>query len=143
MGGLCVARALVTAVIGVTSICVNTPARAGDPAGFVPPMSVSQIMIFVSRPIMARGSAASTFGIRYERSSPGYPDSAARFSAPLRHHSLIELQFTRGAAPRMQFGPRVTWDMGRARLTPTSLATAVWPMSIQPQTAAAPALGLP
>jgi hypothetical protein len=32
----------------------------------------------------------------------------------------------------MQFGPKVTWDLGRRQLEPTGLARSLWSMSAQP-----------
>ena len=123
-----IAAVLIGAVVGGRCL----PAHAAELAGFVPQYPGSQLMVYVSRAIGAHGAGASTFGLRYERATPLTVDPAARYCAPLRHRSLVELQFGRGMAPRMQFGPRVTWDMGRRRLEPTSLALAAWPLAIQP-----------
>jgi hypothetical protein len=132
MGGLYAPRMVAVALFGAVTCGQCLPATAGELAGYVPPNPGSQLMLYVSRAIGAHGPGASTFGLRYERAAPLSVDPAARYSAPLRHRSLVELQFGRGMAPRMQFGPRVTWDMGRRRLGPTSLALAPWPLAIQP-----------
>jgi hypothetical protein len=132
MGGLCMPRMVAAVLIGTGAGALCLPARAGELAGYAPAYPGSQLMVYVSRAIGAHGAGASTFGLRYERMTPLSLDPAARYCAPLRHRSLVELQFGRGMAPRMQFGPRVTWDMGRRRLGPTSLALAPWPMAIQP-----------
>jgi hypothetical protein len=132
MGGLYVPRMAAAVLIGAGACGPCVPARAAELAGYVPPYPGSQLMVFVSHAIGVHGAGASTFGLRYERATPLSRDPAARYSTPLRHRSLVELQFGRGMAPRMQFGPRVTWDMGRRRLEPTSLALAPWPMAIQP-----------
>ncbi|HEV7431992.1 MAG TPA: hypothetical protein VGN77_03045, partial [Steroidobacteraceae bacterium] len=68
--------------------------------------------------------------------SPAVSDPATRFCAPLAHRSLIDLQFARGAGPRMQFGPRVTWDISRGRIAPTNMVHP-WLMSTAPATPAA------
>ena len=136
MGRLCVARGWVVALMGVATCCDTAPARAGDLGGFVPSYSGSQVMLYVSWPLGAHGTRPDTFGFRYERSTPGSTDPGARFCAPLAHHSLIDLQFTRGAAPRMQFGPRVTWDISRGRLAPTNMLHP-WLMTMPPATPAA------
>lgn len=140
MRGLCMPRLVAAVLIGAGTFGQWQPARASELAGFVPPYPHTQVMVYVSRAIGAHGAGASTFGLRYERATPLSLDPAARFCAPLRHRSLVELQFGRGMAPRMQFGPRVTWDMGRRRLGPTSLALVPWPMAIQtpPGTSATP-----
>lgn len=131
MGGLYTPRTVVAVLIGASACWLSSPALAGDLAGFVPGNPGSQIMLFVTRAIGARGPGASTFGLRYERATPLSSDPGARYCAPLRHRSLVELQFGRAMAPRMQFGPQVTWDMGRRNLGPTSLAATAWPMAIQ------------
>jgi len=132
MGGLKAPRMAAAVLIGAGSCGLCLPAHAGELAGYVPPYPGSQLTVFVSRAIGAHGPGASTFGLRYERATSLSQDPAARYSTPLRRRSLVELQFGRGMAPRMQFGLRVTWDMGRRRLEPTSLALAPWPMAIQP-----------
>ena len=131
MGGLCRPQTVAAVLIGASVTWLNSPTLAGDPAGFVPRYPGSQIMLYMTRAIGAHGAGASTFGLRYERATPVSSDPGAYFCAPLRHRSLVELQFGRGMAPRMQFGPKVTWDMGRRKLEPTSLAATAWPMSIQ------------
>ena len=119
MGRLCLARGCALALIGVAAYCA-VPVDAADAAGFVPSYSGSQVMLYVSWTFGARSARPDAFGFRYERSAPTSTDPGARFCAPLAHHSLIDLQFARGAAPLMQFGPRVTWDISRGRLGPTN-----------------------
>jgi hypothetical protein len=132
MGGLYTPRMVAAVLIGAGACGQCPPAHAGELAGFVPTYPSSQLMVYVSRAIGAHGAGASTFGLRYERMTPLSLDPAARYYAPLRHRSLVELQFGHAMAPRMLFGPRVTWDIGRGRLGPTSLAQVPWPMAIQP-----------
>jgi hypothetical protein len=120
-------------------VAINASAWSGNPitpVGFEPELSGSQLVVYVSHPVWVRGSGANTFGFRYERFSPGNADPSARFSAPLRHRSLIDLQFARGTAPQMLFGPRVTWDMGRRQLGPTDGMKPVWPLFKPPSSAA-------
>lgn len=121
MGRLSTTREWAIALIGVTACCGLAPARAADLGGFVPSYSGSQVMLYVSWSFAARGTRTEAFGFRYERSSPASSDPGARFCAPLAHRSLVDLQFARGAGPRMQFGPRVTWDISHGRLAPTKL----------------------
>ena len=136
MGRLRTPRAIMIALVGTVGCWCPVAFSADDSAGFVPRFYGSQIMIYVSRTIGARGAGGNTFGIRYERAAPGSADPAARFCAPLIHRTLIDLQMARGLSPRMLFGPRVTWDLGQRQLGPTSLATRAWPMSLQVPTGA-------
>ena len=142
MGRLCTAREWAIALIGFATCCCVAPARAGDLTGFAPSYSGSQVMLYVSWSFAAHGSYSEAFGFRYERSSPVVNDPAARFCAPLAHHSLVDLQFARGAGPRMQFGPRVTWDISRGRLAPTNLLNASL-LTMSPATPAAMAAWAP
>ena len=131
MGRLCRAREWAVALIGVAAYGCTALAHAGDPATFVPSYSGTQVMLYVSWSFGAQGARADTFGFRYERSSPAFSNSVAQFCAPLAHRSLVDLQFARGAAPRMQFGPRVTWDISRGRLAPTNRVSS-WLLKAQP-----------
>jgi hypothetical protein len=143
MGGLYTPRVIAVALIGTAACWMSTPTLADDAAGFVPRYPREQFMVYVSRPLGLRGAGAYTFGVRYERASPGSTDPAARFCAPLRHRSLVDLQLVRGTSPRMLLGPRITWDIGRRQLGPTSLANVSWPMVAQPLTAATLAAWVP
>ena len=143
MGGLYTPRIVAAVLIGAGTAGLSAPAHAGNPAGFVPGYPGSQIMLYISRAIGAHGVGASTFGLRYERTTPLSADPGARYCAPLRHRSLVELQFARGLAPRMQFGSNVTWDMGRHQFEPTSLVVTAWPMSGQRPSGAALAAWAP
>ena len=140
MGRLGTARKWAMALIGFATCCTVAP--AADLTGFAPSYSGSQVMLYVSWSFAAHGSYREAFGFRYERSSPVVNDPAARFCAPLAHRSLVDLQFARGAGPRMQFGPRVTWDISRGRLAPTSLVNASL-LTMSPATPAAMAAWAP
>ena len=120
MSGLWLVRGFAVALIGIASCCA-APAQAAIPAEFVPSYSGTQVMLYVSWSFGVQGTRPETFGFRYERSSLSSTESGISFSAPVAHHSLIDLQFTRGAPPLMQFGPRVTWDIVRGRVGPTKL----------------------
>lgn len=117
----------ITVLTAAASLRFAAPACAADPVGVVPPYSESRVMLMLSRPI---GAGATTFSIRLERATTGSSDAMLRNFAPLRVRAILELQLTRGAAPRMQFGPKVTWDLGDGRLEPTSLVRVAWPVAI-------------
>lgn len=123
------------ALVSATAILVPSPGQAADAAGDAPGISGPQFMLYMSWPVGAHGLGVTTYGLRYERTSPVYAESATRFAASLRHRSLVDIEFSRGSAPRMSFGPRVTWDMGRGQLGPTQLVTPTWPMAITGPTA--------
>jgi hypothetical protein len=114
--------------LSTAALALAAPASAADAAGFVPQYGGNQFMLFVRWPVGARRSSATTFGIRYERATSLSSDPTLQYCAPLRHHALVELQLARGAAARLQFGNRVTWDLGGHQLAPTPLSNRVWPM---------------
>jgi hypothetical protein len=143
MGGLYTPRSIAAALVVTAAGWLSTPTLADDAAGFVPRYPRDQFMLYVSRPLGVRGASIYAFGVRYERASPGSTDPAARFCAPLLHHSLVDLQLVRGSSPRMLFGPTITWDMGRRQFGPTSLAGSAWPMASQPLTTATLAAWVP
>ena len=128
-----VALALVAAVL------VQAPAQAGDAAGFVPGLPSSQFMLYLSWPVGVHGLGASTFGLRYDRASAARIESTAPFPMALRHRSLVQLEFSHSAAPRVLFDTRVTWDLGRGQLGPSKLVNALW----LPMTGMAAALSAP
>jgi hypothetical protein len=118
--------AVAAALAGVAAILVQTPAQAGDSAGYVPGLPSTQVMLYLSWPVGARGLSASSFGLRYDRASAARIESTAPFPLALRHRSLVQLEFSRGTAPRVLFDTRVTWDLGRGQLGPSRLVNAVW-----------------
>jgi len=126
LGRLYALRAIAPATIGAAVLAASAPALAADSAGFVPQYGGDQFMLFVSRPIGAHRNSASTFGIRYERATYATSDPTMQFCAPLRHRALVELQFAHGAATRVQFGNRVTWDLRSRRLAPTAMLNQPW-----------------
>jgi len=128
-------------LLGASLCGAMTAARAGDTLGPAPDITRPQIMLYVSHPLGSSGRGQSTFGLRYERAYSSSSDPSARFYAPLRHHSLIDLQLTRGYAPRVLFGPRVTWDLGRSQLGPTAMLNDYrWPLT-KPSSAGRPLAG--
>jgi hypothetical protein len=143
---LCRARDWTIAIVAIATGCCVAPARAADAPGFVSSYSGSQVMVYVSWAFASHGNRAQTFGLRYERASPVVTDPASRFCAPLAHRSLVDLQFARGSSPRMQFGPRVTWDISHGRLAPTdrmgSWTVALPAVRLLPSISAAAALAV-
>lgn len=96
-------------------------ASAADmPAGFIPPVGGSQLMLFFSHPLAYSVRAPDTWGLRFERAHPVASASSGPYCAPLRHRTLIELQLARGSTPRLMFGRNVGWDFASGRLGPVS-----------------------
>jgi hypothetical protein len=136
-------RAVAAALAGAAAILVQAPAQAGDAPGFAPGLPSTQLMLYLSWPVGVHGLGASTFGLRYDRASPARIASTAPFPMALRHRSLVQLEFSRTAAPRVLFDTRVTWDLGRGQLGPSNLVGAPWQLPISAMAVASSAPRLP
>jgi hypothetical protein len=87
-----------------------------DSLSAVAPAHGPVLMLYVSRPIGARG-ATPVFGLRLDRSSalagsmtaPTIASSSPR--RPLIDVQLSDLQFQHAANVRVEFGKRLAWDM--------------------------------
>ena len=128
MGRLCTVRASALATLTAAVLAAPEAALTADSAGFVPQYGGDQFMLFVTRPIGARRGSSSIFGIRYERTTYVSADPTLQCCMPLRHRALVELQLGHGAAARVQFGNRVTWDLRSRRLAPTAMFNQDWSM---------------
>jgi hypothetical protein len=95
------------------------PATAADRFGPIAPPG-QQFMLYVSRSLGAAGRPTHVYGLKFEHTSSAAIDASTRFAAPLRHRTLIDLQFSRRATARLQLGTRATWDMGLRQLGPTA-----------------------
>ena len=136
MNGRFLKRAVAAALVGATAMLVQTPAQAGDAAGFAPCLPGTQVMLYLTWPLGPRGLGASSFGLRYDRASAAQIVSTAPFPMSLRHRSLVQLEFGHGAAPRVLFDTRVTWDLGRGELGPSKLLGTPWPLTLPREAAA-------
>lgn len=126
MEGSC--RWQLAAAAAALALCARCALAApGALPGYIPANGGSQFMVYVSHALGARGAGALRFGLRFENATPASADPAFRFCAPLRHRTLVDFQLARGSAPRMLFGERAAWDMGRGRLGPTESLDATWP----------------
>ncbi len=99
-------------------LCAGS-AGAAERLGPMGPPS-EQFMVYVSRSIGGAGRPTHTYGLKYEHTSSAAVDNSSRFAAPLRHRTLIDLQFSYRKSARLQLGSRTTWDMGLRHLGPTS-----------------------
>ena len=79
-----------------------------------------QLLLYATRTFGATPANRNHFGLRYERTSPAALLYGAPFAAPLRRHTLLDLQFTPSSATRLLLGPHATWDLSRRQLSPNS-----------------------
>lgn len=125
------------AALLVAAVLAASAATAADRFGPISPPG-AQFMIYVSRTLGGAGHATHVYGLKFEHTYSATIDASTRFAAPLRHRALLDLQFSRLHAARLQLGTRATWDLGRGRLGPTvDLVESPW----QPRSL--PALGKP
>jgi hypothetical protein len=128
LGRLYAGRAIALTAVTAAVLAGSGPLLAGDSTVGVPQYSGTRLMLFVRLPIGARRNSASTFGIRYERATAVTSGAVMPCCALLRHQALVELQLARGAAARVQFGNRVTWDLRSHQLAPTAMFNGSWPL---------------
>ena len=107
------------AALMAATLLVSAVAGADEKWGPVSPPG-PQFMVYVWRPVGAVGRVTNRYGLRFERTSSASIDGSARFAAPLRHRTLIDLQFAQGSNARFQFGSRTTWDLRLRQLGPSS-----------------------
>jgi hypothetical protein len=107
------------AALLAATLLVSAAAGAADKWGPVAAPG-PQFMLYISRPVGVVGRVSNMYGLRFERTSSSAIDASARFTAPLRHCTLIDLQFARRSGARLQFGTRTTWDLGLRQLGPSS-----------------------
>ncbi len=107
------------AALLVAAVLEAGPAAAADRFGPIAPPS-KQFMVYVSRSLGGAGRPRYAYGLKYEHTSSAAIDASTRFAAPLRHRTLVDLQFSHLATARLQLGTRTTWDMGLRHLGPTS-----------------------
>jgi hypothetical protein len=136
-------RSVAAAIVLAAALLAQAPARAADAAGFAPGLPSAQLMLYASWPLGARDLHATTFGLRYDRASAAYVNSTAPFPMALRHRSLVQLEFSGNASPRVLFDTRVAWDLGRGQLGPARLVGAAWRLSAADMRAPASAPELP
>ena len=118
MAAVRVARFSSAAMLALAALSAGQAAAADRFGPIAPPGQ--QFMLYVSRSLGGAGRATHTYGLKFEHTSSAAIDASTRFAAPLRHRTLIDLQFSRRAATRLQLGTRTTWDMGLRHLGPTS-----------------------
>jgi len=107
------------AALMAATLLVSAVSSAAEKWGPLSPPG-PQFMLYISRPVGAVGRVTNMYGLRFERTSSAGNDASTRLAAPLRHRTLIDLQFARGSSARFQFGSRTTWDLGLRQLGPCS-----------------------
>jgi hypothetical protein len=86
--------------------------RAADAVSAVPGAHGPQLMLYIKQPLGTRG-APRVYGLRIERlaTPPTLPTPAAIVSTGRRE--IVDLQIRQYSDVRVEFGRRVTWNVGR------------------------------
>jgi hypothetical protein len=89
---------------------------AAEQPGMVPGAHGRVMMLYLSQPIGSRG-ASRIYGLRLQQPTPM---QAAGVPTVMSHQrDLIDLQVRRYSDIRVEFGQRVTWNVGRSEFGPS------------------------
>jgi hypothetical protein len=89
---------------------------AADQPGMVPGAHGRVMMLYLSQPIGSRG-ASRIYGLRLQQPTP--MQSAGMPTVMSHQRDLIDLQVRRHSDIRIEFGQRVTWNIGRSEFGPS------------------------
>jgi hypothetical protein len=89
---------------------------AADQPGMVPGAHGRVMMLYLSQPIGAQG-ASRIYGLRLQQATP--MQAAGVPTAMSHQRDIVDLQVRRYSDIRVEFGQRVTWNIGRSEFGPT------------------------
>jgi hypothetical protein len=89
---------------------------AADQPGMVQGAHGRVMMLYLSQPIGARG-ASRIYGLRLQQAAP--MQAAGVPTAMSHERDIVDLQVRRYSDVRVEFGQRVTWNVGRSEFGPT------------------------
>jgi len=89
---------------------------AADQPGMVAGAHGRVMMLYLSQPIGSRG-ASRIYGLRLQQPTP--MQSAGVPTVMSHQRDLIDLQVRRYSDIRVEFGQRVTWNVGRSEFGPS------------------------
>jgi hypothetical protein len=101
-------------------LCWAPVCPAADGLETVPAAHGPLMMLYVKQPLGARG-ATRIWGLRLEQAAPSPTQPAAlmgatpgsSMSATPNQRDIVDLQIRRSSDVRLEFGRRVTWNIGR------------------------------
>jgi hypothetical protein len=113
-------RVLQRLVLTSGLLCWPVVCPAADGLETVPAAHGPLMMIYLKQPLGARG-ATRIWGLRLEQAAPTPTQSAvlmgampgASTSAIPNQRDIVDLQIRRNSDVRIEFGRRVTWNIGR------------------------------
>jgi hypothetical protein len=114
MRGLTVRRIIQSLMLITTPVWLGSVCHGGESAGFVPTTQGPQLMLYIAKPLGTRG-AAKTYGLRIEQASALTPPTGAYQLSAVRRRELMDLKFGPQSRPTIEFGRRLTWDIGGKR----------------------------
>jgi hypothetical protein len=111
MRGLTSRRIIQLLMLITTPLWLGSVCHAGESAGFIPTTQGPQLLLYIAKPLGTRG-AAKTYGLRIEQASALTPPTGAYQLSAVRRRELVDLRFGPRTRPTIEFGRRLTWDIG-------------------------------
>lgn len=106
-------------------------AFAGDPVGNAPVLRGPQLMLYFQLPLGRGQSSPPLYGLRIEQSRLQSTAPPATLMPTPYHQRLLDLQLRPNADMQLEFGRRITWDVGRESFSAPSRPSIVlirWPI---------------
>ena len=97
-------------------LCWNLACCAADQLGTVPSEHGPRLMLYIRQPLGAR--TAPVYGLRLDQreTAAALPSAGAIVSSDRR--AIVDLQIRRYSDVRVEFGRRLTWNVGRQEFGP-------------------------
>jgi hypothetical protein len=98
-------------------LCWNLACSAADQLGMVPTEHGPRLMLYIRQPLGAR--TAPVYGLRLDQmdTAPALPSAGSVVLSARR--AIVDLQIRRYSDVRVEFGRRLTWNVGRQEFGPS------------------------
>ena len=116
---------------GLLALLAVATAYAGDPVGNAPVLRGPQAMLYFHLPLGHSSQPLALYGLRLEQSRLQSAVAPTTLVQTPYHQQLLDLQLRPHMDMQLEFGRRVTWDMGRESFSaPSKPSTYVirWPI---------------
>lgn len=116
---------------GLLVLLAVATAHAGDPVGNAPVLRGPQVMMYFQLPVGHSSQPLALYGLRLEQTRLQSALSPTTLVQTPYHQQLLDLQLRVHADMQVEFGRRVSWDVGRESFSaPSSPPTFLlrWPI---------------